>query len=84
MAMKMKYEKPMIAVENFELSQAIAACVTKISFNNHICVQEDPDAMEFWGLAHQGYFTENCKFSADSPENDSICYHSAVSLIFTS
>ncbi len=87
MAMKMKYEKPMIAVENFELSQAIAACVTKISLNNHECVKKDPDAQDYWALAHsEGWFTDFCLKSTIGELNDTICYHSSVapSSLFTS
>ena len=28
--MKIKYEKPLVAVEHYELSQAIASCIIKI------------------------------------------------------
>ncbi len=88
MAMKMKYEKPMIAVENFELSQAIAACVTKIGFNNSGCVAHDNDLPdEIRALGHAGYFydSQGCDpLISSMPENDKICYHSAANMMFIS
>ncbi len=55
--MKKQYEKPTLAVEYYQLTQAIAACVTKIGFLNSDCVKKDPDATnKMKDLAYSDYF----------------------------
>ncbi|MDD6175792.1 MAG: hypothetical protein PUC59_08565, partial [Firmicutes bacterium] len=57
--MKKQYEKPMLAVEYYMLSQSIAACATKIGFQNSECVIKDPDATNTMkDLASSDYFVE--------------------------
>lgn len=86
--MKKKYEKPLIAVENYVLSQAIANCATKIGSLDSKCVQDDADAPDgFRNLAGIGYFTEkpNCNFQPRiSDEYDNICYHTSAGAMFQS
>ena len=84
---KKQYEKPMLAVEYYQLSQSIAACETKIGFLNSECVIKDPDATkQMKHLAGIDFFVEgNC----DAPptgmdENDSICYHTNANAAFNS
>lgn len=85
--MKKTYEKPMVAIENFILSQAISACETiKINHGSAACVLQDPDSGK-WMLtfAIQGYFIDGCKPSAEGmTDNDGICYHTSISSAFTS
>lgn len=85
--MKQKYEKPLIAVENYILTQSIANCSTRISATNSQCVINDPDAPDgFRNLASAfGYFAGGCMTqpSMDSVE-DNICYHTSANAMFTS
>lgn len=85
--MKKQYEKPMLAVEYYQLSQSIAACVTKIGFQNSDCVKNDSDATnEMKDLAWVGYFVQgSCDVSPDGMDDyDSICYHTNASAAFNS
>lgn len=86
--MKKKYEKPLIAVENYVLSQAIASCSTRIGFNSSACVFDDVDVPAgFRNLAGIGYFTADgeCDFEPNiGDEHDSICYHTSANAMFQS
>ena len=83
-----KYEKPLIAVENYVLSQAIASCETKIGFVSSACVIDDEDAPEgFRNLAGIGCFTADgkCFFEPKiTDQNDNICYHTSANAMFQS
>lgn len=77
----------MLAVEYYQLSQAIAACATKIGFQDSACVYNDEDATEqMRNLAGIGYFVQGpCEdYPVGMDKNDSICYHTNVSAAFTS
>lgn len=83
-----KYEKPMLAVEYYQLTQLIASCTTKIGLLDSECVKNDPDATDqMRDLAWSGFFTDknNC---SDYPEgmdsHDKICYHTNASAAFSS
>ena len=88
--MKMKYNKPMAAVERYELSQAIAGCVTKIGMNGtRSCIRTDedtPPAMR--DAATAGWFADNTCFSGFIPNigtmYDGICYHTQNAATFQS
>lgn len=84
--MKKQYEKPTLAVEYYQLTQAIAACVTKIGFLDSACVKQDPDATnQMKNLAWEGYFMAGCdQVPTDMDQNDSICYHTNASAAFNS
>ena len=84
--MKKQYEKPTLAVEYYQLTQAIAACVTKIGFLDSDCVKNDRDATnQMKNLAWGGYFVSGCDQSATGmDQNDSICYHTNASAAFNS
>lgn len=57
--MKMKYEKPMVAVDLFELSQSIAGCDIKIDYMDSYCFLVDKDVPpEPQSMAAQGYFVD--------------------------
>lgn len=85
--MKMNYEKPMVAVENYELTQTIATCTLKIGHNDANCVRNDGDAtteMKRMAIA-SGWFVAGCTtHPIDGSTNDGVCYHSNVNLAFTS
>ena len=40
--MKMKYEKPMVAVDLYKLTQSIAGCAISVGFTNSGCFLESP------------------------------------------
>lgn len=86
--MKKKYEKPLIAVENYVLSQAIASCSTRIGFNSSACVFDDEDAPDgFRNLAGIGCFAADgeCDFQPNiGDEHDGICYHTSANAMFQS
>lgn len=85
--MKKQYEKPMLAVEYYMLSQSIAACATKIGFLDSACVKNDPDATsQMRDLAWSGYFVQgSCEEYPEGMDNyDSICYHTNANAAFNS
>lgn len=85
--MKKPYEKPMFAVEYYQLTQAIAACATKIGFLDSACVLRDADSTRMMKhLASSGYFMEaKCvEVATGMDEHDQICYHTNANAAFTS
>ena len=68
------YEKPMVAVERYELSQTITACITKI---------DAPREMK--SLAVGKWFTSQCdNFMRGGQSSDGICYHTNANAAFKS
>lgn len=84
--MKKKYEKPLIAVENYMLTQAIASCETKIGFLDSACVIDDVSAPDgFRNLAYGGMFTDQCDYAPKIGDKfDNICYHTSAAPMFNS
>lgn len=85
--MRMPYEKPMIAIERYELTQTIASCATKVGFLNSECVLKDPDVTpQMKDLADIGFFVDgHCAiFADDMDRNDGICYHTNAGATFNS
>ena len=90
--MKIKYEKPMVAVERYELSQAIAGCVIKIGpSGSRDCIRTDADTPPvIRSRANDGYFADHtCIPTAPfmvtpGSQFDGICYHTQTSAIFPS
>ena len=86
--MKKQYVKPMIAVEQYVLSQTIASCATKIGFLSSDCVKNDIDATnQMKDLAWSGYFVDsnNCEISSVGMDVlDGICYHTNANAAFNS
>lgn len=85
--MKKQYEKPMLAVEYYQLSQSIAACVTRINYQSSDCVTNDSDSTEeMTRLAGAGFFVDQiCTLSSVGMDaNDKICYHTNANAAFTS
>lgn len=87
--MKIPYEKPAMAIERYELTQAIASCAVKIGFMNSECVEHDADAPKgMKDLAAVGYFVDtpiNCaKRATATPFEDGVCYHTSAALTFNS
>ena len=90
--MRIKYEKPLVAVERYELSQAIAGCVIKIGpSGTRTCVRTDADTPPIIReYANNGYFSDNTCLPIDNyivkpgMQFDGICYHTSASAIFPS
>lgn len=85
--MKLRYEKPAIAVERYELSMAISGCSTKIGFLDSACVYNDPDApVEMRSLAVAQWFTNGkCdNVVKGGQSSDGICYHTNANATFPS
>ena len=84
--MKKVYESPEIAVEFFELTQAIANCSLKIGLNDSQCVLNDGDATgEMKSLAALNYFGGGCStFPIGMDEDDGVCYHTNVNMAVSS
>ncbi|MBQ7345515.1 MAG: hypothetical protein IJW45_05575 [Oscillospiraceae bacterium] len=84
--MKIAYEKPMVAVERYELSQTISACITKIGLMDSACVLVDPDApREMKSLAVGQWFTGACKnYMSGGQSSDGVCYHTNANATFNS
>jgi hypothetical protein len=88
--MKMKYAKPLVAVERYELSQAIAGCVIKIGANGtRGCILSDsdtPPAMR--SDANLGRFADNTCLPFNKvnigERFDGICYHTQANATFPS
>lgn len=84
--MRMPYEKPMMAIERYELTQTIASCATKIGFLNSACVLKDPDAPpEMKDLADIGFFNDGCDMMPEGMDGqDGLCYHTSANTAFNS
>lgn len=85
--MKKKYTTPMIAVEKYELTQAIAACDIKIGFASSDCVLNDPDSSDIMkNYAMSKTFLEGYCIRAGNNmvDSDGICYHTSITTAFTS
>ena len=84
--MKRSYVTPAIAVEYYDLTQSIAACMTKINSLSSQCVIEDSDSGAMRDWAEVGWFVDgNCTEAAEGMEfDDGICYHTSVQIAFTS
>ena len=84
--MKKTYTVPMIAVEHYELTQAIAACAVKIGATNSQCVIKDDDPDGYMkSLAGAGWF-KSCteEYLIDGEYEDGICYHTSANAAFAS
>ena len=85
--MKKHYERPLLLVERFELTQKLSNCSLLIGLNDKGCVLKDSDSdFMMKDLAMMGYFNAN---ACQSPpigieSDDGICYHISVNLAFSS
>ena len=85
--MKKKYERPVIEMERFQLSQQISSCgAIRINLTNAACVLESASATdEMKSLAHVGFFMDGCDLQATGMEdNDGICVMTNVNVAFSS
>ena len=81
-----------MAIERYELTQAIDSCALKIGFSSGLCVLKDADTQGLYGmlnLAASGHFTfdgcnGNCPSDRAGEDEDGICYHTLANSAFTS
>lgn len=85
--MKKPYEKPMIAIEYYSLTQSISSCSgIKINFINADCVLKDPDStneMKNWAYRF-GFLSDACRIDMSGYKSDTVCYHTSINPAFTS
>lgn len=86
--MKRNYVTPMIAVEHYDLTQSIAACVVKINIKSSDCVLNDPDGEGHMAdMAEIGWFAAgHCidEWTIDMDSNNGVCYHTNTNQTFAS
>lgn len=76
--MKKEYQKPQMVVENFMLSDYIAACTNQITFSTGCENTLVGEAGDYIGLMIQiGYFGNDCqRYIPDGADMNGIwCYH---------
>lgn len=87
--MKKHYEKPLVAIEYYELTQTIASCNVNINLYGTSCVLTDPDSTNgMKDMAMKGYFISQgaCTLVPEfgNTTSDGICYHTSINTAFTS
>lgn len=87
--MKKPYEKPLLAVEHFALTQSISSCAgIKINSVDALCVLKDPDSTNVMrNLAHRKGFLNPCGIDGKDLSGhmyDGVCYHTNINAAFTS
>lgn len=84
--MKKPYEKPVLLIEKYALTQQIASCATNIGFGDAQCVIDDEDSTgQMKDFASWGTFTSVCDIPATvGQEFDGLCYHTNVKSAFNS
>lgn len=84
--MKKPYQKPLLAVERYCLTQSISSCVgLKINSVDAECVKNDPDSTNMMlNLAHRNGFLAGCAIDVSGHRYEGICYHTNVNAAFTS
>ena len=85
--MKMKYEKPMVAVDLYQLTQSIAGCAISVGFINSGCFLESPNvppAMK--AFAANGWFVDgSCDVhTVAGTTYDGMCFHTQANGALTS
>lgn len=87
--MKRNYVTPMIAVEYYELTQSIAACVKRFNSLDAACIVDDEDATDpMRDLAWDGWFIAGSCTVNEIPTGmgaeDGFCYHTNANAAFVS
>ena len=86
--MKKKYVSPTVEVEQFVLTQAVAACSGLVlNYLDSGCVLTSPDprvTRQMKDFAMAGYFMECTLNAGDLDGLDGLCYHSNVNMAFVS
>ncbi len=84
--MKRKYVTPVIEVEHYELTQAVASCETKVGFADQNCARVDPDVPgSIKDFIEFGYWSDKCEVSPEGMDDfDGVCYHTSAGALFVS
>ena len=85
--MKKAYEKPILLVERFALTQMLSNCSVLIGYSDSGCVLEDTDStISMRNLALAGYFSASgCDwYPMNQDFDEGVCVHNSVNLAFTS
>lgn len=85
--MKKHYERPLLLVERFELTQKLSNCSLLIGLNDSACVLKDEDSTFMMkDLALQQFFNADaCVLHPIGMEgDDGLCYHINVNMVFSS
>ena len=85
--MKMKYEKPMVAVDLYQLTQSIAGCSISVGFINSGCFLESPNVPpQMKAFAANGWFVDgSCDVhTVAGTTYDGMCFHTQANGALTS
>ena len=85
--MKMKYEKPMVAVDLYQLTQSIAGCSISVGFINSGCFLESPKVPpQMKAFAANGWFVDgSCDVhTVAGTTYDGMCFHTQANGALTS
>ena len=84
--MKKAYQKPMVVVENYQLTQSIASCGNIVSLYDSGCILTSGLPSQWKDFATLGYFMEGyCDyFFVGMDKFDGVCYHTNAGNPFNS
>ena len=89
--MKMKYEKPMVAVDLYTLTQSIAGCGISVGFMDNGCFLDSPNVPpEMKSFAAHGWFVDgHCDIAIVAGTTydgiyDAMCFHTQANGALTS
>ncbi len=93
--MKKPYVSPVIEVERFVLTQAIASCHKSMIISSHdgACIEDSNLPYHWKDIAASGYFWTDCgemltveaeDMYQDLYGDDGVCYHTNANMAFTS
>ncbi len=85
--MKKAYNKPIVLMESFGVTQMLTNCTLKIGFADAMCVLNDENSTHnMLNLAVFGTFTANecAEYPQNTDNDEGVCYHTSVNLAFTS
>ena len=84
--MKKPYQKPLLALEHYSLTQSISSCTgIKINSVDADCVLNDPDSTNMMvNWAHHQGFLDPCIRDLSGYNFDGICYPTSINAAFSS
>ncbi len=85
--MKKAYNKPIVLMESFGVTQMLSNCTLRIGFQDENCVLNDTDSTDDMKiLAWNSYFNAGaCAwYPQDQDFEEGVCYHTSVNLAFSS
>ena len=84
--MKRIYEKPVLLVERFALTQMLSSCSVLINIADSACVLADDDStLRMKSMALYGYYLEGCDLHRTGVDyEDGVCILTATNTVFSS